>query len=135
MSTYLWIGLGGFLGANARYIVVTWVTAQLGMTFPYGTMAVNLSGSFVLCFLVSFYSEQGAMPLPFRLAFLVGFLGSYTTFSTFSNEWLQLVQRGDMLRSFGYLLGSVLGGGLAGGAGLIVGRLVSSRHLLAGIFL
>ena len=125
MSTYLWIGLGGFLGANARYLVTTWALMKWGAAFPYGTLAANLSGSFILCFLVAFCSDHFALTSPLRLALMVGFLGSYTTFSTFSQEWLLLLQRGDVTRGVLYVLASVLGGGLAGATGLALGRFTS----------
>jgi CrcB protein len=124
MSTYLWIGLGGFLGANARYFLAGWAAAKWGATFPYGTMAINLSGSFLLCFLSVVLSDRLVFHPTLRLALLVGFLGAYTTFSTFSYEWLQLVQEGELLYSLAYMGGSVIGGGLAGVIGLLLGRLL-----------
>ena len=123
MSTYLWIGLGGFLGANARYIIGSWVQRQLApdLTFPYGTLIVNVSGSFLICFLVVIFSQRVGLESPLRFALIVGFLGSYTTFSAFSNEWLQLLQNGEVWRSWTYILGNVVGGGLAGWLGLLAG--------------
>ena len=127
MFIYLWIGLGGFLGANARYIIGTWVQVRLAhdLTFPYGTLVVNVSGSFLVCFLVVCFSHRVDLASPLRFALLTGFLGSYTTFSTFSNEWLQLFQNGEIGRGLGYMLGNVIGGGVAGGLGLLAGRLWS----------
>jgi CrcB protein len=127
MFIYLCIGLGGFLGANARYLIGTWVQARLAhdLTFPYGTLVVNVSGSFLICFLVVCFSQRVDLGSPLRLALLTGFLGSYTTFSAFSNEWLQLFQNGDIGRGLGYILGNVIGGGVAGGLGLLAGRLWS----------
>ena len=125
MSSYWWIGLGGFLGANARYLVSQWAAAHGGLTFPYGTILVNLSGSLILCFLVSLLGHRGEVAPVVRLTIMVGFLGSYTTFSTFSNEWLQLLERGQILQAAGYLVSSVIGGGLMGGLGLWLGRAVA----------
>ncbi len=125
ITTYLWVGLGGFLGANARYLVGQWAAANWGVTFPYGTLIVNLTGSFILCLLLAILSGRNGVVPALRLVFIVGFLGSYTTFSTFSNEWIQLLDRGEIGRALGYLLSSVAGGGIAGGAGLIVGRMIS----------
>ena len=124
MGTYVWIGLGALLGANARYLITNWMTVRWGGTFPYGTLAVNVSGSFLLCFLIGVFGQRLALLPALRLAFAVGFLGSYTTFSTFSYEWLYLLQQGDIRASIGYLLGSILGGGLVGGVGLALGRLL-----------
>ncbi|GIX49696.1 MAG: putative fluoride ion transporter CrcB [Candidatus Tectimicrobiota bacterium] len=122
MTRYLWIGLGGCLGAIARYLLVGWAAQRWGTTFPYGTLLVNVSGSFLLCFLAEVLSTRLALYPTLRLALTVGFLGAYTTFSTFSYEWLQLAQDGNGWQSLGYLLGSVLGGGLAGLLGLLLGR-------------
>lgn len=126
MATCWWIGLGGFLGANARYLVGQWAGTHWGVTFPYGTMIVNITGSFILCSLVAFFGDRGDLAPTLRMALIVGFLGSYTTFSTFSNEWLQLLERGETFRAMIYLLGSVLGGGLAGSGGLLLGRSLAS---------
>lgn len=88
---YLIIGIGGFLGANARYIVGTWVAARHGgADFPYGTLLVNVSGCFILGLFATLalrlsWSEES------RLLIAVGFVGAYTTFSTFEFETLQLL--------------------------------------------
>ena len=122
VSTYLWIGLGGFFGAVARYGVNTWLTARWGTAFPYGTLFVNVSGSFVLCLLIAMLSRGFDMAPALRLALTVGFLGSYTTFSTFSADALLLLENGHTLRGLSYVVGSVVGGGLMGAAGLLLGR-------------
>jgi fluoride exporter len=122
MSIYLWIGLGGFLGANARYVLTVWVAAKWGVTFPYGTLVINLSGSFLLCLLVEALNTYLVLRPPLRLALTVGFLGAYTTFSTFSYEWLRLLQAGEFWPCLVYIFGSVLGGGMAGVAGFSLGR-------------
>jgi len=123
MSRYLMIGVGGFLGANARLLVTMWSAQRWGGQFPYGTLVINLSGSFVLCFLAMVLSERWLSYPGLRLALLVGFLGSYTTFSTFSLEALQLAQNGQLGASFMYVCGSVMGGVIGGYAGLVLGRL------------
>jgi CrcB protein len=124
MAIYLWIGLGGFLGANVRYLLTIWMAAKWGITFPYGTLVINLSGSFLLCLLVEVFSTDLTLRPPLRLALTVGFLGAYTTFSTFSYEWLRLLQEGAVWPCLVYILGSVLGGGVAGVAGFSLGRLL-----------
>ena len=126
MMTYVWVGLGGFVGANARYLLSNWVAMRWGSTLPWGTLVINLSGSFLLCFLFMVAGGRLMLSPPLRLALAVGFLGSYTTFSTLSYEWLVLLQQGDLPRSLGYLCSSIIGGGLAGGLGLLLGRLVSA---------
>ena len=91
---YLLIGLGGFLGANARYLVASW-TAQLWRgQFPLGTFLANISGSCLLGVLMGLLQDQPAQVPHYRLFFAIGFLGAYTTFSTFSFETLRLLQDG-----------------------------------------
>jgi CrcB protein len=122
VSTYVWIGIGGFFGAVARYGINTWLTVRWGAAFPYGTLFVNLSGSFVLCLVVAMISRGVDVSPQLRLALTVGFLGSYTTFSTFSADALLLFESGHIVRGLGYVIGSVAGSGLTGAAGLLLGR-------------
>ena len=122
VSTCLWIGIGGFFGAVARYGINTWLTTRWGAAFPYGTLFVNVSGSFVLCLMIAMLSRGVDVAPALRLALTVGFLGSYTTFSTFSADALLLLENGYTLRGLAYVVGSVVGGGLMGAAGLLLGR-------------
>ena len=124
LSTYLWIGIAGFLGANTRYIVGRWIAVHTAGTFPYATLAINVSGCFLLCFLVTLWGQSSSWPTAMRVAVSVGFLGAYTTFSTFSYECLVLLQQGRLGASLFYVLASVIGGSIAGGLGLLVGRWV-----------
>lgn len=121
-STYVGIGIGGFLGAVARYGLNTWLTTRWGAAFPYGTLFVNVSGSFALCLIVAMLSRNFELAPALRLAVTAGFLGSYTTFSTFSADALLLLESGHTLRGLTYVLGSVVGGVLLGAAGLLLGR-------------
>ena len=92
MNRYLLISLGAVLGANARYLAGVWAAERFGAGFPYGTLLVNVSGSFVLGFLIA--ALEGRLPLPSDLRFLVGvgFLGAFTTFSSFTVETLLLLR-------------------------------------------
>jgi fluoride exporter len=120
---YLLIGIGGFLGANARYVVAGWVTERFGASFPYGTFVINVSGSFILGFFVIFISERLSVHPNWRLFFAVGFLGAYTTFSTFSFENFVLLQERSYLLALANMFGSVALGLMAAVAGIIVARL------------
>ena len=88
-----WIGLGGFLGANARYWLGGWVQARWGATFPWGTFVINVTGSFLLGFFMTLVTERFALPqsAALRLVVAIGFVGAYATFSTFefgdSSPW------------------------------------------------
>jgi CrcB protein len=95
LNRYLLISLGAILGANARYLVGLWSVERLGVGFPAGTLIVNVTGSLILGFLYA--ALDGRLPLPSDLRFFlgVGFLGAYTTFSSFSVETLALARAGD----------------------------------------
>jgi CrcB protein len=90
---YLWIGLGGFLGANARYLVQQWAAQQWGADFPYGTMLANVSGSFIIAFFLTLATGRLAVSPEWRRFVAVGFLGGFTTFSSFSLETFRLVEQ------------------------------------------
>jgi fluoride exporter len=121
---YLLICIGGFLGANARYLVAGWITERFGATFPYGTLVINASGSFVLAFFLIFISERLPVHPYWQLFFAIGFLGAYTTFSTFSFETFALIHERSYLLAVANMLGSVLLGLTAVVAGIIVARLL-----------
>ena len=109
MSTYLAIALGGSLGAICRYWVSSSTHAWLGSGFPWGTLTVNVSGSFVMGLLTVLLTEKLTLPEEVRFALIVGFLGSYTTFSTFALDVLNTVNGDALARAAGYILLSVFG--------------------------
>ena len=121
--TYLLIGIGGFLGANARYLLGGWIAERYGTAFPYGTLVINVSGSFILGFFLVFVSERVFAHPHLRVFFAIGFLGAYTTFSTFSFESLALIQERSYLLAIANMVGSVLLGLTAALVGMIVARL------------
>ena len=104
------IGVGAMLGANLRFIVANWAAERWGADFPYGTFAINVSGAFVIgMFLALLANRLDINPL-WRLFFATGFLGGYTTFSSYTWEALLLAQTGAWLRAVVYVVGSnVLG--------------------------
>ena len=91
MKSILVVGLGGFLGANMRYWVCDWVTRRWGDTFPFGTMLVNVIGSFLIGVLVISLADRFALDPDLRRLVITGFLGSFTTFSSYMVEVIQLV--------------------------------------------
>ena len=93
MPTFLWIGLGGFLGAKARYWLGQWLAARWGTAFPFGTLAVNAMGSFVLAFLLTSAANRVSVPAGVRIFLTIGFLGGFTTFSSFSYETIGLLEQ------------------------------------------
>jgi len=107
---YLWIGLGGFLGANARYLVQQGAARIWGAGFPYGTMLANVGGSFVIAFFLTLATGRLAISPEMRLFVAVGFLGGFTTFSSFSLETFNLFeQSGWWPASLNFLGNTVLG--------------------------
>jgi CrcB protein len=121
---YLVVGLGGFLGANARYVVASWVVQRFGALFPYGTFIINMSGSFILAFFLAYLQDRTFIHPHYRLFFAVGFLGAYTTFSTFTYESLRLLQEGNLLLGLINVLGSASVGLLGAFLGFVLGGLV-----------
>ena len=93
------IGLGGFFGAICRYLTASRISIWLGPEFPYGTLAVNAIGSFILGFLSRFFIEHVIIDELIKIGLLVGFLGAFTTYSTFSYETVVLLQEGDFFKA------------------------------------
>lgn len=123
LARTLWVGIGGFAGANARYWLGAWIQGR-GSAFPWSTFVINVSGSFLLGLILTLLSERYAVPRApeMRLLLAVGFLGAYTTFSTFSYETLTLVQSADWARALGNALGSLVVGFVAAWLGVVLGR-------------
>ncbi len=118
----LLIGLGGALGALARYAVTGPILGRLGHRFPWGILAVNLVGCFFIGLVMYMYLFRGESDDRLRLFFVVGFLGSLTTFSTFGFDTFELVRDGSTGLAIGNVLANVfLGIGLAA-LGWQVGR-------------
>ncbi len=124
------VSAGGLLGANARYIVGTWATDRWGSAFPWGTLLVNVSGSFVLGFYLTLVTERLTGRATGRLFVATGFLGAYTTFSTFSYETVQQIQQGEMLRASAYVAASMAAGLLA----VVIGIVVAHALMTFGAF-
>src|SRR5260370_33628509 len=117
---YLVIGAGGFIGANTRYIVGGWVQQKWGASFPYGTFVINVSGSFVLG-LFGTLSIRCAWDDYWRLLIAIGFVGAYTTFSTFEYETIQLIAEGARYKAaIINLAGSVVVGFFAAYLGVVI---------------
>lgn len=119
----LWVGIGGFVGAVARYLVANLARSLAGVGFPYGTFFINVSGSFLLGVILTLLAERA---IPFgneiRLAAAVGFLGAYTTFSTFEYECHSLLEDGEWLLAFVNMVGSLALGLLAVRVGVAVAK-------------
>jgi CrcB protein len=100
LKTLAFIAVGGALGAMMRFLSQATVYELVGKTFPLGTLFVNVTGSFLMGLLSIFLVEKFNLSADWHLAILVGVLGSFTTFSTFSIETLVLFEQGDLLKAF-----------------------------------
>ncbi len=109
MVLYLLVALGGALGSVARFAASGFVAQHFGETFPWGTLFVNVTGSFVIGFLATLMAPDGRMLVGpgGRQFFLTGVLGGYTTFSSFSLQTLNLMRDGDWARAGGNAAGSL----------------------------
>jgi CrcB protein len=126
LMTILVLALGATLGAAARYYVTLWMTARFGAAFPYGTLLINVLGSFLLGAFVTLSSEWSAIGPELRLLVATGFCGSFTTFSTFSNETLFLLTSGHYIGAVVNVVGSVL----LGLGGAVLGVMLMRALLL-----
>lgn len=94
MPQFWWICLGGAVGTGARHLLSGWALARFGSSFPYGTLAVNVLGSFLVAVLMVVGTEATWLHPTVRVALTTGVLGGFTTYSTFSYETLQYLQAG-----------------------------------------
>jgi CrcB protein len=124
MNMLLAIALGGALGALARHKVGSLAMHWLGSGFPYGTLAVNLAGSFLLGLLTGGLAFRFNLPLEARAFLMVGFCGAFTTFSTFALDFALLTERGNLMLAGLYVAISVAGAILAMFGGLAVMRTI-----------
>ena len=116
------VGVGGFFGAIARRVVDVWVSDRADSAFPFGTLVVNLSGAFALGILFAWATERDVLPAEIRAPVMIGFIGAYTTFSTWMLESWRLVEDGAWQLAALNIAGSVALGLVAVVAGLAVGR-------------
>jgi CrcB protein len=123
MSSLLLVGIGGFIGANARFVVAKLVGALFDTPFPLGTFVINVSGSFLLGVLGTVVDQKLVVNSEaMRLALGVGFLGAFTTFSTFEFETHALFSDGSWLTATTNMVASLFLGLLAVRAGIVVAR-------------
>jgi len=119
---YLWVGIGGFLGANARYAMGLLVADRLGSGYPWGTFLVNLTGSVLIGVLLTILLDRAVADPFWRLVLVIGFLGGYTTFSSYTFEAVALARNGEWATAGLYVLGSNVLGLAACGAGIALAR-------------
>lgn len=109
MKLFLLIGLGGFLGANARYLIGIWSARYIDPALPWGTLIVNVTGSFIIGAFIAWTTDRVFVDPAYRLLLTVGFCGSFTTFSSYAYETVWLIEEGHLLNAAGnFLLNNVL---------------------------
>lgn len=122
MERLLWICLAGALGTGTRYLIGLWAGQRLGPTFPWGTLIVNLTGCFLISFIMYLTLNLANVSATLRLALTTGFLGGLTTYSSFNHETTKLMHDGAPGMAL-VNLGVTLVGGLASGVlGLFLAR-------------
>lgn len=125
MARFLWICLGGAIGTGARYLLSGWLLRVAGPGFPWGTLAANLVGSFLLGLLMHVSLTTESLPPTVRLALTTGVMGGFTTYSTFNYETLRLFEENAWLLGLANLGATVAGCLIAGLLGLLGGRLLT----------
>jgi len=108
----LWVGTGGFFGAIARYSLSLYLSERfpliLGKPIPAGTAFVNITGSFLLASFLYYASKRAGFPDSAKLLIGTGFFGAYTTFSTYANESINLINDGQWMTGLSYIIGTNL---------------------------
>jgi fluoride exporter len=120
MRELLFVGAGGFVGANARYLVSAFVAKHVSASLPWGTLLVNVLGSFVLAAFLAWTTERVLADPAYRFLVAIGFCGAFTTFSSYAFETLRLWEQGHTL---------------AAAANLVVNNALALAATLAGLAL
>jgi CrcB protein len=120
---YLLILTGGGIGSLARYIVADSIATRLGVKFPWGTMVVNVTGCFLIGLVMTILTERANLSPNWRFALVIGFLGGYTTFSSFEWETYSAVRDGGLWIGLANVIGSVT----LGYAAVVIGTLLARR--------
>ena len=124
MQKYFLIALGGALGSVARYWVGSTIASRAGIKFPYGTLVVNLTACLVIGFTLTYLSKRADLSPAWRFLVPVGFIGAYSTFSTYEWETLSTLRSGAFALAALYAVGSLILGLAATWAGAVVAEVL-----------
>lgn len=127
MARFFWVCVGGAVGTGARYLLSGWVLSRLGSSFPYGTLAVNVTGSFLLGALMHVSLATGLVSPALRAVLAIGLMGGFTTYSTFNYETLEYFREGAWLLGVANAGVTVIGCLIAGTLGLGLARALSGH--------
>jgi CrcB protein len=120
--TLIYIAIGGAIGSVLRYLMMVKTTAIMGVNFPYGTMVVNIIGSFCMGLLIGYLSKTLPHSMEWRAFLAIGVLGGFTTFSSFSLDVVTLIERSQIAQAATYSIASVVISVIALFAGLHIFR-------------
>jgi CrcB protein len=118
---YLWVSLGAIVGASARYFLSRFVAKAVTASFPYGTLLINITGSFILGLFLVWSTERALADPRWRLLIAIGFCGSYTTFSSYAFESFSLFEQGNYL----LFVGNVVANNVLCLAGVVAGAMIA----------
>ena len=121
LANYLWIALGAVVGASARYFLSTLIARNFSSAFPYGTLLINITGSFILGLFLVWSTERAIADPRWRLLIAIGFCGSYTTFSSYAFESFSLFEQGHYL----LFASNVLANNILCLAGVLAGAMIA----------
>jgi fluoride exporter len=122
MERFLWVCFAGALGTGTRYLIGLWAGQRLGTTFPWGTLIVNLSGCFLISFIMYMGLNMANVSATLRMALTTGFLGGLTTYSSFNYETTKLLNDGAPGMALVNLGVTLVGGFASGVLGLVLAR-------------
>ncbi len=125
MLKYLLVGVGGCLGSILRFWLGSYIGSKMGTRFPYGTFVINITGSFLIGLVFAFLTVKTQWSPNWRYLIPIGFIGGYTTFSSFEYETLRSIQDGQIGLGLLYVATSVVIGFVAVWGGMIAGRAIS----------
>lgn len=125
MGKFFIVGIGGFVGSVLRFWVATYIGQRMGTRFPYGTFLINVTGSFLVGFVMTVLTEKAYLSPNWRYLIPIGFIGGYTTFSTFEYETLRAIQDGQLTVGMLNVILSVLIGFLMVWMGVMAGKAVA----------
>jgi len=124
MEKVILISIGAAFGALSRYFINEWAVQRWGGGFPFGTFIINVCGSLLIGLLLTVFFNKSLPDHGWRLFFVVGFLGSFTTFSSLMYDSVYFIHRGQALHGFINIIASVFSGVLAAGLGIYLGSII-----------